>query len=752
MSGRAADGSLRLVSGLPEDEGGEAAKGALGWTPRRRPASSRGAVSDRRPLRVLERRRKQPDGAVCARHGRRRDRAARRTLQAGVVGTGTDAPIFQGASADGTRAFFTDTRELTPDAGAGEGKPRPLRLRPGPRRRRRQMRADRPDAGSRRRRSRPTCRASPSAIDEAGEDVYFVANGALAPGAAPGTAPPNPRRRGQPQPLPRPPAGRGMEHRASSRTLSNLDAPDWGVGLVSGKAKRSSPPAPRPSGRYLAFMSQRTLTGYDNRDAASGEADRGGLPLRLARPARSPASPATPPGRGRGGCARERPSTYPPTRTGSGRDARWRRSCRRELERSPPPKARSTNPAACSMTAASTSTPSTPWSPPTPTGPPTPTSTSPARARAALRRPLRRRRHRPGPGRGRLRLAALLGLLRTRIEPARRLPERQRRLHLHRLAALGARRRPRLRHLRRPRRRHGGAPPAEPRVPGRSLPAGGERARRPDARLGEPSAAPATCAEAARAALHRPRPPRQAPLQARQAPAPQRPPPRPQGRRPQARPPRRPQGPPPRPPRPRPEQARQALPPREPKEEPPMRLKILLGALCLLAALPALAAAGATEALVGDRSRRPSDQPLGTDRTSCRKSTAASRRQKSSPHGRSRRQRSAASAPALPNVAVSPARSARRTPAYAPRRRGRSELKPPLGARFEVASVAPRSPSPPPGAGWRAARVTPQLAAAAKHDRLGSAKVLIASGAAAASCSPSPTSATPPPTAKPTRS
>jgi len=53
-------------------------------------------------------------------------------------------------------------------------------------------------------------------------------------------------------------------------TLSGEDAPDWGSqnrDLTRLTARAS------PDGRYLAFMSQRDLTGYDNRDAVSGEAD-----------------------------------------------------------------------------------------------------------------------------------------------------------------------------------------------------------------------------------------------------------------------------------------------------------------------------------------------------------------------------------------------------------------------------------------------------------------------------------------------
>ena len=52
--------------------------------------------------------------------------------------------------------------------------------------------------------------------------------------------------------------------------LSAEDQPDWGrsEGYLENLTARVS-----PDGRWLAFMSERSLTGYDNRDAVSGEPD-----------------------------------------------------------------------------------------------------------------------------------------------------------------------------------------------------------------------------------------------------------------------------------------------------------------------------------------------------------------------------------------------------------------------------------------------------------------------------------------------
>ena len=64
--------------------------------------------------------------------------------------------------------------------------------------------------------------------------------------------------------------------------LSPADSPDWGnnVYLDAGRPrrpkKRCSELTARvsPDGRWLAFSSERSLTGYDNHDAASGQPDQ----------------------------------------------------------------------------------------------------------------------------------------------------------------------------------------------------------------------------------------------------------------------------------------------------------------------------------------------------------------------------------------------------------------------------------------------------------------------------------------------
>lgn len=193
-------------------------------------------------------------------------------VQPGGFGLGKAAPLYQGANPQGTVAFFTDTQNLTEDAneeGAdlyrwqaqgtggceevggcltdltaqvfnfGEAA-EVLGLLPG--------------------------------IAEDGSRVYLVARGVLATnlGAAlnPATGEPEHAVPGQPN-LYTWHEGEGVRF---VTMLAEDDEHDWGLCSVCSAAFASNlTAAPSPSGRYLGFMSQLPLTGYDNRDASSGE-------------------------------------------------------------------------------------------------------------------------------------------------------------------------------------------------------------------------------------------------------------------------------------------------------------------------------------------------------------------------------------------------------------------------------------------------------------------------------------------------
>jgi hypothetical protein len=172
---------------------------------------------------------------------------------------------FEIASADGSRVLFTDKRRLSKDAGAEVGAPDLYECKVFT------------DAEG-----KLACHLTDltpieggegadvqGAVLGAGEDgatVYFVANGALAgTGASRGTC-----------------AGEKEEQSSTLHcnlyelregkaklvaVLSAADAKDW-TRAIEHQPTRSS-----PDGRYLSFMSSRSLTGYDNRDAHTGQRD-----------------------------------------------------------------------------------------------------------------------------------------------------------------------------------------------------------------------------------------------------------------------------------------------------------------------------------------------------------------------------------------------------------------------------------------------------------------------------------------------
>ncbi len=195
---------------------------------------------------------------------------------------GVDEVYFQAASADGGRVFFTDSWPLT-DESALEPVEREEVIEEAP-------------AGTRNA-GRPldlyeydleTHRLSDLSVDdrvgeaadvlgtipgisENGQYVYFVANGVLAPGAQPGDCPRTKQLLSHPEATcnlyvsePDAEATGGRQTRLVAR-LSGEDAGDWAdgnsplAGDLGGLTSQVS-----ANGRYLAFMSDQSLTGYDN--------------------------------------------------------------------------------------------------------------------------------------------------------------------------------------------------------------------------------------------------------------------------------------------------------------------------------------------------------------------------------------------------------------------------------------------------------------------------------------------------------
>jgi hypothetical protein len=170
-----------------------------------------------------------------------RDVVAKETMRIGPSGKA----LFETMSSDGSRIFFlengdlyefdvsTGTRtDLTASHGAGE----------------------------------PSARVENAVLgtSEDGSHVYFVAKGVLAGGAIAGED------------------NLYLLHDSVDggwaityvTTLSSEDKPDWFVGGRDGAVGLSLVTSKVSSdGRYLAFMSKRSLTGYDNVDALSGQPD-----------------------------------------------------------------------------------------------------------------------------------------------------------------------------------------------------------------------------------------------------------------------------------------------------------------------------------------------------------------------------------------------------------------------------------------------------------------------------------------------
>ncbi len=192
---------------------------------------------------------------------------------------------YQGASSDGKRVFFTDTARLTEDSTqepVGEESPADLYEF--------ELASENPLRG---RLYDLTTYAPGTSADvlsvipgnsEDGSAVYFVANGVLAPGAKPGLCS---RNLEQSEPAPSAPtcnlylSEEVQGHPGARQTrfiaaLSAQDGADWAASPTTELARAQRNLASltarvSPNGRYLAFMSQQPLTGYDNRETENGQ-------------------------------------------------------------------------------------------------------------------------------------------------------------------------------------------------------------------------------------------------------------------------------------------------------------------------------------------------------------------------------------------------------------------------------------------------------------------------------------------------
>jgi hypothetical protein len=261
-----ADGELTLVSVLPN--GHAAAEEEEDAKAGQNDAQVRNAVSSDGSRVVFE-----TDG----REGRRlymRDIARGETVQldapSGVKSGGTGQAIYQDASADGSRVFFTDAARLTAASTARNEKPDLYACDISVVAEHLSCALEDLTVDERSNESADVL-GDVIGTDDAGELVYFVANGVLAEGAVHGTC-----------------AGGGAGAPASATcnlyaldttsdttrlvaVLSNHDAVDWEAGSGTNLSELTGRVS--SDGHWFAFMSQRSLTDYDNRDAISGQPD-----------------------------------------------------------------------------------------------------------------------------------------------------------------------------------------------------------------------------------------------------------------------------------------------------------------------------------------------------------------------------------------------------------------------------------------------------------------------------------------------
>jgi hypothetical protein len=276
-AGAPAANALQPVSVLPASEGGGTVIGTVGGSPGKPWSGNRHSISDNgsRVFWMSNGGEGQGEGHSLYMY----DAVKRETIrldvqQPGVSSGGIPDAFFQIASSDGSKVFFTDIdryQRLTAQSGAvgqdlyeceiveeaGKSRCKLTDLTPESKGR---------DA---------VVQRSVLGASEDGSYVYFAAAGVLGDGAERGVVPGS---CGWLEPEPSGTCNLYEYHDGAITfitALSNEDENAWDAQeyITSNVSKLTARVS--PDGRYLAFMSSRSLTGYDNRDAAfSGKPDQ----------------------------------------------------------------------------------------------------------------------------------------------------------------------------------------------------------------------------------------------------------------------------------------------------------------------------------------------------------------------------------------------------------------------------------------------------------------------------------------------
>jgi DNA-binding beta-propeller fold protein YncE len=209
-----------------------------------------------------------------------RDMQLQETLQLDKVqsgaGEGAPNPEFQVASATGSKVYFTDTQRLTADSRAERIRPdlyvAEVEVVAGKLQSSVKDVTPVADEGANLQATHGLIGATEEEEGGHGSYVYFVADAALTPGATRGQCV-NEKERLVELPAATTcnlyvshqsgPKGQWETHLVAA--LSFEDEPDW-AGVHGARGEMTS--SVSASGRYIAFMSDRSLTGYDNEDAS----------------------------------------------------------------------------------------------------------------------------------------------------------------------------------------------------------------------------------------------------------------------------------------------------------------------------------------------------------------------------------------------------------------------------------------------------------------------------------------------------
>jgi Tol biopolymer transport system component len=206
-----------------------------------------------------------------------RDVATEETLQLDVnhggSAQGPAKAVFRDASADGSVIFFTDEQRLTPGSGAATGEPdlyscRVIVGESG------ELECALTDLSPANGLESAAVQGSDLGAGDDGSSVYFVANGVLAHNRVDNGGGGEEAEPGD--------CGKGIDKEQLHEDTCNLYLAHEGaitfIASISGEDETdwalNGPPAQptrvSPNGRWLGFMSERSLTGYDNRDIATG--------------------------------------------------------------------------------------------------------------------------------------------------------------------------------------------------------------------------------------------------------------------------------------------------------------------------------------------------------------------------------------------------------------------------------------------------------------------------------------------------